>query len=376
MRRTTRVLSAAVLSGAALGVFAGSGSADPGGTPRPAGAGGPAAEVSPADAGPGDTVTVSVTCDPAGGAAPDTLDAVSPAFDGGTVALLKVAGADGGTSRTAYRGTARIAPAGELEADPDAAGPASPWTVDGTCPASSGGGGRPWSAAMTVSSPASGGAEPGRSPGNAAPEPSCRPSTGPRDEPAVPREAPVVPREEPVVPDGEPTARDETAPYAEPAAPGDEAVPDEAAPGDGSALDGETVPGDGSVPGGETVPNDEAVPDDQSALSGRAAPDDQSALSGRVTSYDRSALPGRAAPAGHSATHGVPCTTRPPCPGPTAWDASCGGGKAEHGVQAGTGGSLTDSVPALAAGGVLIAGAFGGAAYRLRLRLRRGTRAH
>ncbi|MEU9589185.1 hypothetical protein AB0D84_05545 [Streptomyces sp. NPDC048193] len=350
MRRTSRVLSVAVLASAALGVFAGSGSADPGGTPGPAGAGEPAAEVSPADVGPGGTVTVSVTCDPAGGAAPEALDAVSPAFEGGTVALLKVAGADDRTP--AYRGTARIAPAADLEGDPDAAGPASPWTVDGTCPAASGGEGRPWSAAMTVSR-RSGSAEPERSWGSTAPEPSCRPTAAPRDEPGVPKDEPAVPKEEPVVPGGEPTARDETVPYADPALPGDEPAPDEAVPGD---LPDEPAPdepaSDEATSDEAPVPYDEAVPHDEAALSGPAAP------------------------AGHSATHGAPCATEPPCPGPTAWDASCGGGEAEHGVQAGTGGSFTDSVPALAAGGVLIAGAFGGAAYRLRLRLRGESRDH
>ncbi|NEC91578.1 hypothetical protein [Streptomyces sp. SID12501] len=42
----------------------------------------------------------------------------------------------------------------------------------------------------------------------------------------------------------------------------------------------------------------------------------------------------------------------------------------QRGVQAGQGGAFTDSVPALAAGGVLIAGAAGAAVHRLR---RRGT---
>ncbi|SCE41647.1 hypothetical protein GA0115242_136228, partial [Streptomyces sp. SolWspMP-5a-2] len=39
-----------------------------------------------------------------------------------------------------------------------------------------------------------------------------------------------------------------------------------------------------------------------------------------------------------------------------------------HGVQAGAGGTFTDSVPALVAGGVLIAGAFAAAAHRLHRR--------
>ncbi|XUL92291.1 hypothetical protein ACQ86D_41605 [Streptomyces galilaeus] len=49
-------------------------------------------------------------------------------------------------------------------------------------------------------------------------------------------------------------------------------------------------------------------------------------------------------------------------------DACAGAAVIERGVRAGEGGAFTDSVPALVAGGVLIAGAFGGAVYRLRRR--------
>ncbi|GHG87154.1 hypothetical protein [Streptomyces lanatus] len=54
--------------------------------------------------------------------------------------------------------------------------------------------------------------------------------------------------------------------------------------------------------------------------------------------------------------------------GSHAEDCDDGGASTEHGVQAGTGGTFTDSVPALVAGGLLIAGAAGGAVYRLRRR--------
>jgi hypothetical protein len=59
---------------------------------------------------------------------------------------------------------------------------------------------------------------------------------------------------------------------------------------------------------------------------------------------------------------------QPPCQEPRG--ESCSGVPAviQRGVQAGEGGTFTDSVPALVAGGVLIAGAFGGAVYRLRRR--------
>ncbi|MCX4814972.1 hypothetical protein OG601_30680 [Streptomyces sp. NBC_01239] len=60
---------------------------------------------------------------------------------------------------------------------------------------------------------------------------------------------------------------------------------------------------------------------------------------------------------------------RPPCQEPRG--EACGGdvpAAVQRGVQAGEGGTFTDSVPALVAGGVLIAAAFGGAVYRLRRR--------
>ncbi|MDV9177428.1 hypothetical protein R6V09_45780 [Streptomyces sp. W16] len=56
-----------------------------------------------------------------------------------------------------------------------------------------------------------------------------------------------------------------------------------------------------------------------------------------------------------------------PCQEPRG-DACAGAAVIERGVRAGEGGTFTDSVPALVAGGVLIAGALGGAVYRLRRR--------
>ncbi|WP_435614092.1 hypothetical protein [Streptomyces coelicoflavus] len=312
MRRTARALSVAVLASAALGVCAGAGAADPGVPSPPVGTGAgepvappatddpsaddpaavpppsaeeavpplggqPAARVSPADAAPGDTVTVSVSCGPTGGSAPPSLDATSAAFEEGTVALREVADDGGTASGPTYRGTARIAAAGAPEpapADPedagdaeapgdaavpgDAADPADAWTVDGACPDASGGeGGDPWSATMSVPG------ESGTDAGAGAAQPGCRES---------------------------------------------------AAPGAGAD------------------------------------------------------------------TRGTPCapSTKSACPEPTpahggsaTWAKPCGGATtAEHGVQAGTGGAFGGSMTALVAGGVLIAGACGAAAHRLRLRLR------
>ncbi|MGX4688871.1 hypothetical protein [Streptomyces sp. JNUCC 63] len=46
-------------------------------------------------------------------------------------------------------------------------------------------------------------------------------------------------------------------------------------------------------------------------------------------------------------------------------DRSCAGGAAQHGVQAGAGGAFTTSLPALVAGGLLIAAALGAAVHRV-----------
>ncbi|MFF6802847.1 hypothetical protein [Streptomyces sp. NPDC012616] len=72
--------------------------------------------------------------------------------------------------------------------------------------------------------------------------------------------------------------------------------------------------------------------------------------------------------------HSAGCRTAPPCgrteeqPRAAASPAACPPASVDHGVRAGAGGAFTDSVPALAAGGLLIAGALGAAAHRLRRR--------
>ncbi|MFE0845372.1 hypothetical protein [Streptomyces rochei] len=295
MRRTARALSTAVLASAALGVFAAPAPAQPGVPPPPAGTGRPVAEVSPAGVTPGGTVTVSVTCAPSGGPAPATLDAASPAFDGGTVALRKMAAEAGTSSGPAYRGTARIAAAEDLTSEAQAATPQETWTVDGACPEASGEE-QPWSATMT------------------APE-------GPA---TVPEEPMTVPEEPMTAPEGPMTVPEEPM-----------GVPDEPM----------TAPGEG----------------------GAVAPP----------------CPAPTAPHGSAAGRGTPCATGSACPEPAAphggtsapW-GNCGGTTAEHGVHAGAGGTFTDSVPALAAGGVLIAAACGAAAHRLLRSRPRGEAGH
>ncbi|MFF9622661.1 hypothetical protein [Streptomyces griseosporeus] len=167
-RRTARVLSVALLSGAAVAAAAPHGVADP------------AAEVGPASVQPGGTVTVSVTCDALGGSAPETLEASSEAFEEGAAQLRKVTGGDEGAAGPAYRGTAKIAPAEEFEGV-DGTGPDTAWTVDGTCPAAPGGQGKPWSATFDVARDA---AHHGTAP----------------PEPVPPPPVPVPPPPEPVAP--------------------------------------------------------------------------------------------------------------------------------------------------------------------------------
>ncbi|MDQ0717398.1 hypothetical protein QFZ55_006850 [Streptomyces luteogriseus] len=79
----------------------------------------------------------------------------------------------------------------------------------------------------------------------------------------------------------------------------------------------------------------------------------------------------------HKPTHEPPNDpthppTHKPCPEPShhrePHHNECGGSAVQRGVRAGDGGAFTDSVPALVAGGVLIAGAFGAAVHRLRTR--------
>ncbi|MFJ9670079.1 hypothetical protein ACIRP5_04720 [Streptomyces sp. NPDC101221] len=140
------------------------------------------------------------------------------------------------------------------------------------------------------------------------------------------------------------------------------AVPEGAA-GSGDAAD----PGDAAEAEGWSETEDPAGVADEWSVDG-ACPDASGGEDGAPWSATMSvpeeggagaaatkpACPEPAAPRGESATQGTPC----------------GGASAEHGVRAGAGGTFGDSVPALVAGGVLIAGAAGAAAHRLRLRLR------
>ncbi|MGW0711652.1 hypothetical protein ACWD4G_37835 [Streptomyces sp. NPDC002643] len=151
MRRTARVLSAAFVTGTVMCTLAPSANAES------------EAQADPHTVLPGADVTISVACDPTGAAAPETIDAASQAFERGTVTLQRLPGGDASTAGPSYQGTARIAPAADFEARPDAMGGPTEWAVDGLCPAASGGQEKQWSAAFTV--------EPGSDPNQPAHQP-------------------------------------------------------------------------------------------------------------------------------------------------------------------------------------------------------------
>ncbi|MGI5379385.1 hypothetical protein ACQEV2_35035 [Streptomyces sp. CA-251387] len=355
MRRPACALSVPALAGVVLGLAASAASADP------------AAEVSPGTVSPGGSVTVSVSCDALDGvAAPATVDATSQAFEEGTVKLKRVAGNDEQAAGAAYSGTARIPPAENFEVDPDAVGSDSSWTVDGTCPAASGGEGKEWSATFTVAREGggAGGGEDGKDggvgeggeggagggdgtggggtgkdggggtagdgDGTDGAGRSCTESHSGRNEPGW---------------DGARSDSDKTD--------GDMSEPEKAEPDRGESG---SHSGEGGSDSGESRPDS----DESGSDAGGAGADSGGTGSdsgGTGADWD-SAASEKAEPAWEE--------TEFHSGGSDAHAQDCGGEAVHRGVQAGAGGAFTDSVPALVAGGVLIAGAFGGAVYRLR----------
>ncbi|MFG2268865.1 hypothetical protein ACGFNY_03725 [Streptomyces chartreusis] len=355
MRRTARALSVAALTGVALGAPASAASADP------------AAEVNPGTVAPGGSVTVSVTCDALDGSAPATLQATSQAFEEGTVELKRVPGTGEKAAGPVYRGSAQVPPAESFEGDPDAAGAESDWTVDGTCPAAGGGEGKEWSATFTVARESGGAGSVG---GGS---------------------------------DSDPTDSDPTDSVLTDSGVSDLSVSDSGggkgsdAGGKGESGGHQGGSGGGGTGGGHTCKDPEsdwtgaekAEPYAAESEAGKAEPGwDGAETEGTqgLGGTDTGGLGEEGLDTGGTDTGGTGSgeTGGTDTGGTDAsgiapeWDTGagngetgaedCGGATDQHGVQAGTGGTFTDSVPALVAGGVLIAGAFGGAAYRLRRR--------
>ena len=138
------------------------------------------------------------------------------------------------------------------------------------------------------------------------------------------------------------------------------------------------VPGNDDKVSGPAYSGTARVSADQELQEGAGGvgPDSAWTVDGTCPTADRA--PGQAWSATFTVTRGPatgsshrPCTephTEPPYPEPRTEPRteSCGTAVIQSPVRAGQGGSFTDSVPALAAGALLIAGAAAGAVYRLR----------
>ncbi|MEG8278194.1 hypothetical protein [Streptomyces sp. AHA2] len=295
----------------------------------------PAAEVRPADVEPGGTLTVSVRCDPTGGPPPESIEATSEAFAEGTASLRLVDGGGAAEHGAADRG----------------AGPSGPGT------------------AALASAGIAG-----------------------EDDEALGEDAEVLGEDAEVL--------EEDA---------------EALEEDAEALEGDAgLPGEDPEPPGEDLDllgeDPEALGEDSETLGGGSewmteggagsggkgtapvyrgtaaiAPaedfegDPHSGGKDSAWTVDGTCP---AAPGGHgkewSATFTVRHGSGPhppahkPCPESSPRHepgrTECGEAPVQRGVRAGDGGAFTDSVPALVAGGLLIAGALGAAAHRLRTR--------
>ncbi|WP_052413906.1 hypothetical protein [Streptomyces glaucescens] len=274
----------------------------------------PSAEVSPAHAEPGGSVTVSVTCDPVGGSPPATLEAASQAFEDGLAELSLAGGQDGETSGAAYQGTARIV----LPEDIDTGG-AHTGGADtggsGTGAADTGGsgiGGAGTGAADTGGS-GIGGAGTGETDTGGSGIGGA--GTGETDT------------------GGSGTGGADTG---------------------GSGIGGAGTGGAGSG-GAGTGGEDSAWTVDGTCP---AAHGEEGKPWSATFTVARGGGPGQGHRGGRSAS---------PCPDPE--DAACGTAVVQRGVRAGEGGGAFGvSVPALVLGGLLIAGALGAAAHRLYLR--------
>ncbi|MEW2166571.1 hypothetical protein AB0912_26770 [Streptomyces sp. NPDC007084] len=377
MRRTARALYATALAGAALGVTASAAAADP------------AAEVSPGSVEPGGSITITVTCDGVGDAPPEAIDASSRGFREGKVQLHRVEGEAGRPAgAAAYRGTALIASGGAEGAGGPAA--SAPDEGSGADPGTASGPG-------TGSGQGSDPADPGTAydhPGTTYEHPGTGYDPGTGHDPGY-EEPGVLGRAVSVVTgttdaengDAPPAGRDSTgsdtlAPdvVAPPAvatdteAPGagydDPVTPDDVGP---DALGPDTVP-EPAAPEGvpDSVPD--AVPDPVGPDTVPAAPVAPEAGGDRGQWGVDGVCPapkgghGKQWTASYSVARGAPAAHDPGDSAGTNTGAGERPPGVQQGVHAGGGGAFTDSVPALVAGGLLVAGAVCATVHRLRNR--------
>jgi hypothetical protein len=309
----------------------------------------PAAEVSPSQAAPGATVTVSVTCDPLGGAAPDTIEATSMAFQDGLAELRLVSGRDDKTSPAVYRGTARIALPEDFEDGESVGGePVGDEPVGDESVTGEDAGDVPAPGEDSTSEPAAGEPE--------ADEPVA-------EEPVV--EEPVA--EEPVVDEpasGEPAAGEDPAngPAADEDATDEDATDEDATDADATLAD--TAGEDGAVEdttAGHAAGKDSAWTVDGTCPAASGAEGKPWSATFTVPASGSGGREGGSDGSGGGSSGAVHSAT--PCPDPK--DPGCGTAVVQRGVRAGAGGAFGVSVPALVVGGLLIAGALGAAAHRL-----------
>ncbi|MGW3989797.1 hypothetical protein [Streptomyces sp. NPDC004830] len=333
MRRTLHALTVTVAAGTALVCC----------TPAFAE---PAAEVSPATVQPGGTLTVSVRCDPTGGPPPGSIEATSEAFAEGTVSLRRVDG--GGTGGHG---------AAEWGADPARTGTAALATAEKA--------GADLGLLAQDTDPLAEDADPLAEDAEVPEEDAGLPEEDaglPGGDPELLAEDPGLLGGDPDLLAGDPELGEDPDALAE----------DPGLPGEGSdwTTEGGTG-GQGTAP----VYRGTAVIAPAGDLTGGAhAGGEDSAWTVDGTCPAAPGGQGKEWSATFTVLHGSGPhpPTHQPCPEPSPHHAPdparCGEAPVRRGVRAGDGGAFTDSVPALAAGGVLIAGALGAAVHRLRTR--------
>ncbi|MET8561864.1 hypothetical protein ABZV75_15180 [Streptomyces flaveolus] len=338
MRRTARALSAALAAGAVLALT------------------GPAAVAAPAS---GTTRSVTASCDPAGRPAPVALAATSPAFPDGITHPSRV------TARTTAGDKAGSAPLGTV--------PAADRSADAPCPSATGTPGKPLTGGHPVT-------RSGEAP--TAPDTACVDGTpcGQDSPQNAGREgAGAVPGLDGI---GEPGAG--AGPSTAWDAPGQDGLGPDGAGGLGAGDVGPgqvTGPDGGGKDGGGTGAGRDGAGRQNTGKDSAGRDGTGKDSAGRDGTGKDSAgreCAGAGAGAGGGAGAGAcghddhgcaepreaTCSDGRTCPESHGSDA-CTPAGVQHGVDAGQGGTFSDSVPALAAGAALIAAACAGAVYRL-----------
>ncbi|MGW5610076.1 hypothetical protein ACWEWI_29125 [Streptomyces sp. NPDC003753] len=377
MRCTARVLSAAAVAGAALGAVVPSASADS------------SADITPRSVAPGDTVTVSVSCDAVGAGLPDAIEGASQAFEGGRVRLHRVHRDDdddwaerrGGVR---YRGTARVPVGGSVNAVAHLAGREASWGVDGRCPGGPGGRERPWTVSFTVYREGHGHHHDGDAPPGGKQQEEGQTQQSEKQQGEGQTQQSEKQREEGQSKqqgEGQGKQRGDGQSQGSGKQQGDgcdgqskqqgdrQSEGSTKQQGDGQSKQqgdgqGKQDEGQGKLSDGQSKQQGDGQSKQQGDGQGKQQGDGQSQVSGKQQgdSQGKQQSDGQGKAQGDSqgkqatgkqqGDQGKQSAAQPPV-------------GAQHGVHAGEGGAFTGSVPTLAAGGLLIAGALGAAVHRL-----------